>query len=384
LSDGDAVAAARRIASGVAAKGAARADHEAAFPGDTIAALDGAGLLAAVVPVPAGGLGLGVDVLAAIAAELARGCGSSAMIWAMHQLQLACLGRHGGLDSPPLARLLSALRADGTLLASATSEQGTGGDLGRSLACVRPDGEGYLLEKDSPTVSYGEQAGGFLISARRDPGADDDDQVAVITGRDQVSLEPRGSWNPMGMRGTCSRGFLLRARFGPGQILADPFGVVATHTLIPMSEILWSAVWIGLATEALARAARCAGERAARSGAAVTDHRLGRADHILTGLEAQLGDAITRFEAVERGEAEASRWLRARLHALKLAASTSTIEIVQLALAICGFAGYQEHGQYSVARLLRDLYSAQVMVSNDRLLEGNAAHAAQARADQCR
>jgi acyl-CoA dehydrogenase len=379
LADDGVVAAARRIAAGVAAEDAARVDREAAFPAGTIAALDDAGLLAAVVPVPAGGLGLGVGILAGVAAELARGCGSSAMIWAMHQLQLACVVRHGGLDSPPLARLLSALRADGTLLASVTSEQGIGGDLGRSRTCVHPDGEGYLLEKDSPTVSYGGQAGAFLISARRGPDAAEDDQVTVIASRDQVSLEPRGQWNSMGMRGTCSPGFLLRARFGLAQILTDPFEVMAARTLIPMSEILWSAVWIGLASEALARAARYAGERAARSGAAVTDHRLGRADQILTGLEAQLGEAVERFEAVDRGEEEAGRWFRARLHALKLAASTSTIEIAQLAMAICGFAGYQECGPYSVARLLRDLYSAQVMVSNDKLLESNAAHAAIAR-----
>jgi acyl-CoA dehydrogenase len=68
------------------------------------------------------------------------------------------------------------------------------------------------------------------------------------------------------------------------------------------------------------------------------------------------------------------------LHALKLAASTATIDVAQHALAMCGFAGYQEEGPFSVSRMLRDLYSAQVMISNDRLVAANAAYAMKSRA----
>jgi acyl-CoA dehydrogenase len=375
----DALSAARSIAAEVASRYAADVDRQAAFPADTIGALAGAGLLAAIVPAESGGQGLSLRTLSRIAIALARGCGSSSMIWAMHQLQLGCVVRHCWPASQQASDLLSAVVADGLLLASVTSEKGIGGDLRRSLACVEADGAGRRLLKDSPTVSYGQQAGAFLITARRGPAAAEDDQVAVVVLAGQVELSQTSGWNPMGMRGTCSPGFRLLARFGPGLILPDPFAVVAERTLIPLSEILWSSVWIGLATEALSRAAQCVAERVSRSSAAA-DPRLAWADQILTGLEAQLDDAIARFDAVDRGECAADQAFRARLHALKLAASTSTIDIAQHALALCGFAGYSEDGPFSVSRLLRDLYSAQVMVSNDRLLAANAKHAMRARA----
>lgn len=367
------VAAARAVATEVAAPHANDVDRRAAFPAETIAALARARLLAAVVPREAGGLGLDVPTLVRVASTLARGCGASAMIWAMHQLQLACLVRHGGMAVPVLADLLGTLVADDLLLASVTSEKGSGSDIFRSHAAVERAGPGCRLRKDAPTVSYGRQAGAFLISARRDPDAAPNDQVAVVVRRDQVVLEQLGGWNPMGMRGTCSPPLRIDARFDPAQILPDPFGVVAARTLVPLSQILWSAVWLGLATEALSRAARSVRSRSRRSPNTVPDRRLAQADQLLTGLEAQLDDAVRLYQAAADGDVPHDERFKTRMNALKLAASTTTVRVAQLALGVCGISGYLEEGPFSVARLLRDLYSAQVMVSNDGLLDANAA-----------
>jgi acyl-CoA dehydrogenase len=378
--EAESITAAHRIAAGVAAEHAAAVDRGAAFPDEAIRALAGAGLLMAVVPAAAGGLGSSLPTLARIASTLARACGSTAMIWAMHQSQLACVLRHGAPEfTTAVSDLLSTIVTDNLLLASVASEKGIGGDITRSRACVEPGEKQCSLVKDAPTVSYGEHAGAFLVSARRGPTAPEDDQVAVLVHRDQLACTRTSRWNPMGMRGTCSPGFLVRAQFDAGQILPHPFGVIATRTLIPMSEVLWSSVWIGMATEALDRATSCLDARGSRSAATV-DRRLARADQIVTGLDAQLSDAIAWFESVERGDRPADRRFRMRMHALKLAASTSTVEVAQHALAMCGIAGYQEDGPYSIARLLRDLYSAQIMVSNDRLLDVNAEYAISLRA----
>ncbi|WP_165939160.1 acyl-CoA dehydrogenase family protein [Streptomyces sp. BK205] len=365
---------------GIAAAHAAEADRAATFPAGTISALADEGLLAAVVPRTYGGRGLGPRALTRVALTVARGCGSSAMIWAMHQLQLACLVRHGGQTSQVPAELLSRLVRDDLLLASVTSEKGLGGDLFRSRACVEQESAACRLEKAAPTVSYGEHAGAYLITARRSPSADAEDQVAVIVPRNKVDLTRTGGWNPMGMRATCSPPFLVRAEFDAAHVLSDPFRAVASGTLIPLSQVLWSAVWTGLAAEALGRAARCLRERADRTGSDVVDHRLAWADSMLTGLEAQLSDAADDVEAVLDGRASADRQFTQKLNALKLAASTTTVTVAQHALALCGFLGYQEDGPFSVARMLRDLYSAQIMVSNDRLLDTNAVHAVTLRA----
>ncbi|MEV4315574.1 acyl-CoA dehydrogenase family protein [Actinocrispum sp. NPDC049592] len=366
LPDNDALVSARKVAV-LAAGHAGEADRNAEFPADAVSALAGNRLLAAVVPETAGGLGLGLSVLAQVATELARGCGSTAMIWAMHQIMLACAVRHGGP-----ADVVSTVVSGNQLLASVTSEKGMGAELSRANAAIH---NGRSLEKEALTVSYGEHAGAFLILARRAPDAEPDDIVAVVVRRDQVELTRTGTWNPMGMRGTCSPPLRIKAEFEPGQVLGDPFRTVKSRTLVPMSQILWSAVWIGLATEALDRAAKAVDTRGKRSGTTVLDHRMAWGDQLLLGLETQLADAVRWCEEVWAGQRIPGRRFAARLNALKLAASTNAVTIAQQAMAMCGFPGYQEDGPLSIARILRDLYSAQVMVSNDRLLDANAATA---------
>ena len=103
-----------------------------------------------------------------------------------------------------------------------TSEVGTGGDMGKSVAAVEPGGRRARgFEKQAPTVSYGGYADDLLTTLRRSPDAEPGDQVAVLTRADQHELEQKGTWDPLGMRGTCSPGYVVRATFAPEQVLAD-------------------------------------------------------------------------------------------------------------------------------------------------------------------
>src|SRR3990167_1690794 len=87
--------AVRRIAGEVAAPNAADVDAKARFPSETVAALREAGLLSAGVPRDLGGAGCTLHEQAQLCATLAQACGSSAMVLAMHYIQLACIARHG-------------------------------------------------------------------------------------------------------------------------------------------------------------------------------------------------------------------------------------------------------------------------------------------------
>ena len=69
----------------------------------------------------------------------------------------------------------------------------------------------------------------------------------------ETELEPAGTWDTIGMRGTCSPGFVVRARFAPEQVLAAPFSDVMNESIVPLSHILWSFVWLGIATDAFER-----------------------------------------------------------------------------------------------------------------------------------
>src|SRR6185503_10326701 len=83
------------IAADVAAKHAADVDANSRFPHETFAALKQAKLLSAAVPAAYGGHGAGMLELGHQCAALAQGCGSSAMVLAMHHIQVACIARHG-------------------------------------------------------------------------------------------------------------------------------------------------------------------------------------------------------------------------------------------------------------------------------------------------
>src|SRR5205807_5331355 len=124
---------------------------------------------------------------------LARACGSTAMIWAMHQVQLACVQRHGG-ESGELTRRLAGSISDAGLVASVTSERGVGGDLRCSRTCCESRGARLSVVKHAPTVSYVGQATSFLITARRGPDSSPGDQVAVFATANQVEVTDVGRW----------------------------------------------------------------------------------------------------------------------------------------------------------------------------------------------
>ena len=108
------------------------------------------------MPEELGGGGVSFAAIAGACFELGRRCGATAMVFAMHQIQVATIVRH--LDGRPGSRPTCASSSEEQrLIASVTSEIGTGGDMGRSIAAVTPDGDGPLptFEKQAPTVSYG-------------------------------------------------------------------------------------------------------------------------------------------------------------------------------------------------------------------------------------
>jgi acyl-CoA dehydrogenase len=373
----DPIETARRIADEVAAPAASAVDRDARFPIETINALRDAKLLGALVPADLGGLDLGLVQVARITELLARRCASSAMVFAMHQIQVACLARHAA-TAPWFEGYLGELAAQQRLIASVTSEIGVGGDLRSSIASLARDAGVVRLEKRAPTVSYAEHADDFLITARRDPSAPSGDQVLVLASADQVLLERLGAWNTLGMRGTCSPGFVVQASCGADQVVPEPFGDIACRTMVPVSHLFWSAVWLGIATDACARAHRFVRSEAKKTPGVVPPGalRLAEAGALLDTLRARVDAALAGYVELSNQpsgvETLSSVAYATKLNGLKLSASELVVEVVTRALRIVGMAGYREDGELSVARHLRDAHSAALMINNDRIYGANA------------
>ena len=88
------VDAVRRIAIEVAAVHSGAVDREARFPSETLDALRAEGLLSAFVPARLGGRGASLQAIADATFELGRRCASSAMVYAMHEIQVHSIVRH--------------------------------------------------------------------------------------------------------------------------------------------------------------------------------------------------------------------------------------------------------------------------------------------------
>jgi acyl-CoA dehydrogenase len=181
------------------------------------------------------------------------------------------------------------------------------------------------------------------------------------------------------MRGTCSPGFTLRASFDPEQVVGEDFADIAQLTMVPVSHLLWSSVWLGIATDALGRAHGFVRAEAKQKPGTVPAGaaRLAEASVLLDTLRARSSAVLSEYEALctEGGDSDELSHVTwaAKINGLKVSASELAVDIVTRALMIIGIAGYREDGELSVARHLRDVFSAKLMINNERIYATNAA-----------
>ena len=370
-----------RRAVDIAAEHADDVDRQGRFPSEAVAALRYADALSWGVPLEYGGAGAGIDDLAEATFELARRCAATGMIFAMHQIQIASIVRHMA-DSLWFRNYLKRVVREQRLIASATSEVGVGGDMRKSIAAVTPvpnsADDVIRFEKKASTISYGAYADDLLTTLRCSPTADSGDQVLVLTHFAAMEAKPSGVWDTLGMRGTCSPGFVLCATCLADQILPAPFSSIAAETVVPVSHILWANVWLGIATDAFSRAQNFVRAQARQNPGTTppTALRLSELSSRMAEYRALVHGATQEYATLADSERRAGLstiGYAVRINNLKIAASEAAVEACQSALRICGFAGYGNAGAYSVGRQLRDAHSAALMIANDRLHATNAA-----------
>lgn len=359
----------KRIAQEVAAPNAADVDAKARFPRETIEALRGSAVLSACVPREFGGAGCTMSELAQLCATLAQSCGSSAMVLAMHYSQLACIARHG-LGSEFFREWLGTMVRRQWLLASMTSEVGTFGDTRSSVCAVQREGGRFVLNKDATTGSYCAHADAILVTCRRDEQAAPGDQVLVMVGRDDCQLKQTTSWDTLGMRGTCSPGFRLESSGDERQVVPGAFADSSAQTMVPYSHILWASLWWGIAADAVARAANFVRGQARQTPGSVppTAQRLAQVWTQLQTMKQTWWAAAQAFDALgdDREPLMGMPWAL-RLNNLKVSCSEAAPRIVHRALQIVGVLGYKNDSPFSLGRHYRDVLSASIMISNDRI-----------------
>ncbi len=359
-----------RKAASVAAAHAGPVDRDSRFPEEAIAALRAERLLGIAVPYEFGGEGATVSNMVDVCYTLGRACASTAMIYAMHQIKVACLTRHGRA-SAWYQLLFRRLVNEQLLFASSTTEGNAGGDVRNSAASIVRDGSRIALERQATVISYGKAADAVVTTARRAADAASSDQVLVTFLKTDYTLERLSGWDAFGMRGTCSEGFKLAACGSAEQIVPVAYDKIHAQTMMPAAHLFWSAAWAGIATAAVERTRAFVRKAAQKSGGNLPPAamHLTRANATLRTLRGLIASAVTRFEAAAEDPAKLEAIdFQTGMNLHKINASELAVSVVMSAMQCCGLSGYRNDGEFSIGRHLRDVLSSPIMISNDRIL----------------
>ncbi|GII25312.1 acyl-CoA dehydrogenase family protein [Planosporangium mesophilum] len=350
----DALEAARRLVPRLAAR-AAGYDRDGAFPVDDFADLRRTGLFGLMVPERLGGMGAGFAEYAAVAHELARGDGATALVFNMHasvtgalagipdQLIEALGVPESFLDARD--RVLSAA-AGGAWYAVAMSERGVGSRLSR-MSTMYEVGDGTFRIKGSKTfVSGAGHADGYLVAARSAADPSLVSQFLVSAGTEGLTVE--STWDALGMRATSSHDLHLDVTVPADALLGGVEGLaLLVAQLMPHWMVAsYAAVYVGVAQAAIDAAVAHLNDRGLADLPAARA-RIGRADAAVAAARLVVDEAARRVDAAP-GEPETNRWVwRA-----KLLAGTTAADVAASMLEAAG-TGASRRG-HPLERLYRD------------------------------
>lgn len=358
-----------QIVADVAARYADAVDREARFPAEAFAAIREQKLLGLLVPTELGGESAGVGDVADVCYALGRACASTALIFAMHHVKIACLVRHAHGNAWQL-NLQRQIAARQLLMSSSTTEGMNGANIRSSEAPIQRDGKRVSLVRDASCISYGEAADGLVTTARRSESAAASDQVLVVFLREDYTLKPTLTWQTLGMRGTCSAGFIVHAEGEADQVLPEPYETIHNQSMVPYAHILWSAVWSGVAAGAVERARAFVRTAARVSGSTPPAAAyLTRATLSLETLRNVIQAGVHNFERQNSAVDNVALGIsQLPITLLKVNASELATETVMSAMRASGLSGYRTDSEFTMGRHLRDILSAPIMINNDRVL----------------
>jgi acyl-CoA dehydrogenase len=352
----------------IAASHADAVDKDGRYPQEAMDALKAENLLGIMVSPEIGGEGASVADVVDICYTLGRACSSTGMIYAMHQVKAACIVHHG-MDSTWHRAFMARMVEDQLLLASSTTEGKGGGNVRASEAPVEHADGRIVLVRDASVISYGLEADALVTTARRAAEADASDQVLVVLEKKNYVLEKTAGWDTLGMRGTCSAGFALKAVGNPNQIMPGPYGVIHSQTMVPTAHLMWAGNWAGIAAGAVDRARKFMRKAQRAGGLPPGVPHFTQALANLRQLRALIAAMLSRYEAIAHDpKALSTIDFQTAISLLKVDASELAVQTVMNAMRATGLSGYRNDTDVSVGRALRDVLSSPIMINNDRIL----------------
>ena len=215
-----------------------------------------------------------------------------------------------------------------------------GGNIRSSEAPVEHlDGGRIALERKASVISYGAYADGVVTTARRAADANASDQVLVALLKSDYTLTRLQGWNALGMRGTCSEGYVLKANAVADQVLPDPYETIHARTMVPSAHLLWGSVWTGIAASATGRAQAFIRNAMRHSNGQLPPGapQFTKAMATLRTLRGMLSTSLRRYQQVmDDPQALASLDFQTMITLTKVEASELAASTVMSAMRACG------------------------------------------------
>ncbi|MFC4104412.1 acyl-CoA dehydrogenase family protein [Micromonospora zhanjiangensis] len=349
----DAVDAARRLAPRLAARAAGH-DRDGTFPEQDFTDLREAGLFGLMVPPELGGAGADFARYAAVATELARGNGATALVFNMHASVTGALtavteelAEALGVPAEALAARDRALAdaAAGSWYGVAMSERGAGARLSRLSTVYEPVDGGYHLKGVKTFCSGAGHADAYLVAARSVADRSVVSQFLVPAG---AGLHVERTWDALGMRATASHDLHLDVTVPADRLLGGVEGLaLVVAQLMPHWLVAsYAAVYVGVARAAVDAAVEHLNDRGL-AGLPAVRARIGRADAAVSAAALVVAEAARRVDEAP-GDAETNRWVwRA-----KLLAGTTAAEVAASMLEAAGTSATRRG--HPLERLYRD------------------------------
>ena len=336
-------------------------DRMGAFPRAAVERFAADGILGLVSAKESGGGGEGLRAAADVVDQVARHCGSTAMVLMMHFSATAVVEAHGPAD---VRRAIATGRHLTTL---AFSEAGSRSHFWVPLGTARANGQGVRLDAQKSWVTSAGEADSYVWSSR--PLAADGAMTLWLVPSDTTGLTVSGPFDGLGLRGNASRPVTAEGASVPlGTMLGDDGAglEVALSVVLPWFLVLSSAASTGLMEAVTSEtAAHLTRTRLAHLDQTLAEQPAPRAELGRMRVETDKARALLNdtVDAVETGREDADM----RVLEIKAATAEAAVAVADQAMRACGGAAFRK--ELGVERRLRDAMAARVMApTTDALL----------------
>ncbi len=339
-------------------------DEEQGFPTANLTKLAELGMLGVTAPEAYGGTGADSLTAVLMIEELARNCGSTALVVSAHVFDairaLTVLG-----NDEQKAKWLPGLATGETIGTFAIAEASAESDAGALATRAVKAGDGWSLTGEKTAIVSGQHAGFAAVVARTtgEPGSTSDlGLFAVSGGASATGVTATPDEAPLGTRGTGLADWTFEnAALDGNALLGTEDGFRSIAPVLEASRLGIAAVALGVGRGAITYALGYAAERKA----------FGRSIDRFGAIRSMVAEAATALEAARLLVYRAANLLDdgksvpRETSMAKLAASRAAYTATKSAVQILGGNGYSR--EYPVERMFRDAGSLEIHGGSDAL-----------------